>query len=134
MTFFRQPSTQFGLASFSASLPITWVFWGFNISDNTFGPHIWHVMPLLAAVFSAATAWLLSHFTRPRGFGFWRGLTAALLALVACCAVAHPALVLAALVFVGWLVVLLGGLAGWLIGRKLSPNNSFKPKPLRGSA
>jgi hypothetical protein len=112
MTFFRQPSIQFGLASVLASVPITWVFWGFNVSDNTFGPYIWHVMPILAAVFSTLTAWFTSHFTQPRGFGFWRGFIAALLALVICSAVSHPALVLVALVFVGWLVGLLGGLAG----------------------
>jgi hypothetical protein len=124
MTIFRRPFIQFGLASFAASLPICAVFWGFEVQDNTFGPYLWHVLPAVALVASALAAWVVSHFTAPQGFGFWRGLLAALLALVACCAVAHPALILPALVVVGWLVAMLGGLAGWLIGRQA----------LRGSA
>ena len=134
MTIFRHPAIQFAIASLCASLPITWVFWGFHVSDNTFGAYLWHVMPALAAVLSGLAAWLVSHFTSPHGFGPWRGALAALLALVASCAMAHPTLILPAVIFVGWLVALLGAGTGWFIGRRLGPNNSFKPKPLRGSA
>jgi hypothetical protein len=134
MKIFRHPAIQFAIGSLFASLPITWAYWGLHISDNTFGAYMWHVMPALAAVFSGLSAWIVNHFTSPQGFGPWRGAFAALLALVTCCFVAHPTLILPALVFVGWLVALLGAGMGWLIGRRLGPNNSFKPKPLRGSA
>jgi hypothetical protein len=130
----RSPAVVFGLASFSASLPIAWFFWGLEISDSVFGRYLWLVLPGFAAILAALSALLLSRATVPAGFGAWRGFLAALISLVGCSAIGHPTLVLPALVFVSWLVLPLGALAGWFIGRRLSPNNSFKPNPLRGSA
>jgi hypothetical protein len=134
MKILRNPAILFGLASIPVSLPIAWFFWGLDVPANTLGAHIWRFLPVIAAVLSSLAAFLLSRTTEPSSFGPWRGVLAALIALVGCAAIAHPILVLPALVFVAWFVLPLGGLVGWLIGRRVSPNNSFKPNPLRGSA
>ena len=130
----------FAAASLLASLPIAWFLRDFYVPYTPFGRFLWIAMPALALALSGLTSFAVARSTAFPGMGFWRGALVALLVLVICAALAAPyaalALVPAAVLFVGWFAVPLGGLFGWLLGRnaRLRPNNSFKPKPLRGSA
>jgi hypothetical protein len=87
-----------------------------------------------------AAAYLVMNLAPSPQFGFWRGALAALIALIACAAIAHPALVLPALVFVAWFVVPIGAIAGYMLRRwVLQPNPPVNadardvPAPASGS-
>ena len=124
----------FGLMSPIASIPVAWFFWGLQVPGNLFGATLWIVMPILAVILAIGAAYLLLNFGCPTPrLGFWRGAFAALLALVACAAIATPILVLPALVFVAWFVVPLGALAGWLLSRLVLHPNSTAESDARKS-
>ena len=126
MKILRNPAILFGLASFPVSLPIAWFLWGPSVPSNVMGAHIWPFLPPIAAVLSFLAALLLSHTGGSFSFGPWRGVLASLVALIGCAATVSPLLIPAALIVVGWIVLPLGGLAGWLVGRRVSPNHSFE--------
>lgn len=133
MSIHLRASILFAAASFVASLPVAWFFWGLNLPGNSFGSLLWIASPLLASLCSGATAYLIMGFAPSAQFGFRRGTLAALLALVICSAIADPTLMLPALLFVAWFVVPLGGGIGWLLQRYVisAPNSSFKRDALK---
>lgn len=113
----------FGLTALATSLPVAWAFWGLSVPGSMFGAHLWGAMPALAVAFAMAAAYLVMNLAPSPRFGFWRGALAALIALIACAAIAHPVLVLPALVFVAWFVVPIGAIAGFMLRRwVLHPN------------
>jgi hypothetical protein len=114
------------MSSLIASLPMAWFFRSLYVYDNLFGRNLWPIMPVVAIFTSAVAASLVIYFTRRPGLGFWRGGLAALLSLISCAAIASPQLVLAASLFVGWFVFILGGIACWLLPLAFSPNYSLK--------
>jgi hypothetical protein len=116
----------YAISSLIASLPVAWFFRTLYVYDNLFGRNLWIVMPLVAVFTSAVAVSLVVHFTKHPGLGFWRGGLAALLSLISCAALAHPQLVLAAILFVGWFVFILGGIVGWLLPLTVGPNYSPK--------
>ena len=116
-------SMGFGLLSLVASVPVVAFFWQLGVPGNALGAWLWPTMPVLAIVLSTASAYLVMNLAATPRFGPWQGGIAALVALVACAAIAAPFLVLPALLFVAWFVVPLGALGGFLIHRfVLHPN------------
>ena len=125
----------FGLMSLVASIPVAWFFSGLGVPGNVFGTTLWKVMPGLAVIFATAAAYVVLNLASTPRFGLWRGALAALMALVACAAVATPILIWPALVFVAWFVVPLGALAGWLLSRfVLHPNSTAETDARNSSA
>ena len=129
MALISKASLLFGAFALLGALPVVWAFWGLFAQRTTFGALYWGAMPLVALVVSAAISRAILQSVRPSRLGPGLGAVAALLSLIVCTLVVSlpaigngffgffPIILLAALASVGWFVVLLGALAGWVCQR-----------------